>query len=73
MDSTINAVKYFTALNLIKVDQCTDYPIIQLTHWLKNCKQIIYLNHFLSTFVVLQQNSSNNGIKIQIPYAFIQV
>lgn len=55
--------KYFTALNLIKVDQCTDYPIIQLTHWLKNCKQIIYLNHFLSTFVVLQQNSSNNGIK----------
>ncbi|CAX41586.1 conserved hypothetical protein [Candida dubliniensis CD36] len=55
--------KYFTTLNLLKVDQCTNYPILQLSHWLRNCKQIIYLNHFLSTFIVLQQNSSSNVIK----------
>lgn len=53
---------YFPNLKLIIVDQTTNYSMFQISTWLNNCKTIIYINNYLSKFVIIKNNEDNQGI-----------
>ncbi|KAL6451705.1 hypothetical protein SBY92_003011 [Candida maltosa Xu316] len=50
----------FPRLKLIKIDQTTSYPNLQISSLLTNCQMIIYINNYLSHFIILK--CTNEGI-----------
>ncbi|RCK63349.1 hypothetical protein Cantr_10141 [Candida viswanathii] len=53
---------YFPNLKLIKIDQTTNYPVFQILAWLSNCETIIYVNNYLSNFLVIKNTEPHHGI-----------
>ena len=55
--------EFFPNLKLIKVDQTTNYPVFQVSTWLSNSGTIIYINNYLSNFVIIKNYGASQGIR----------